>query len=300
MTAIPALATFATRATALRWASGVIDRLDARLLLQFVCACRHSDLIAHAHAALSPTEAAQFAALVQRRAAGEPCAYLLESAEFFGLSLKVSPATLIPRPETEELVSLVLEKVAALLAASSAAALNTPKPSLRILDLGTGSGAIPIALAKQAERIGLNLQLTAVDFSPAALAIAADNAAQHGVTMRWLESDWYQAVAGERFDVIVSNPPYIAADDPHLALNGLPFEPATALTDGGDGMACLRQIIANAAMHLQPHGWLLLEHGHEQGTLCRNLLSVAGFKGVFSRHDLSHNERFSGGQWQAV
>lgn len=264
---------------ALAWAAARIDKLDARLLLQHVAGVTRADLIARPEMPLSPEAWARLQALVARRAEGEPLAYLVQSAEFYGLTLAVSPAVLIPRPETEELVTLALDKLQG-------------RPAPKVLDLGTGSGAIPIALAHRRT----DAAVTALDVSSAALEIAEANGRAHGLPIRWLPSDWYQAVAGEHFDCIVSNPPYIADGDPHLALNGLPFEPRGALTDGADGLSCIKVIVAQAGDHLVPGGWLLLEHGHDQAEKCRNLLQQAGFQDVFSRVDLSGNDRFSGGR----
>lgn len=264
---------------ALAWAAARIDKLDARLLLQHVAGVTRADLIARPEMPLSPDAWDQLQVLVARRAEGEPLAYLVQSAEFYGLTLTVSPAVLIPRPETEELVTLTLDKLQG-------------RPAPKVLDLGTGSGAIPIALAHRRPDVAV----TALDVSSAALEIAEANGRAHGLPIRWLRSDWYQAVAGEHFDCIVSNPPYIADGDPHLALNGLPFEPRGALTDGADGLSCIKVIVAQAGDHLVPGGWLLLEHGHDQAEKCRNLLQQAGFQDVFSRVDLSGNDRFSGGR----
>lgn len=265
---------------AVRWAAERIDKLDARLLVQHVAGATRADLIARPETPLSAQAWADLQALVARRVAGEPLAYLVQEAEFYGLRLKVSPAVLIPRPETEELVTLSLDKLKGLQAP-------------RVLDLGTGSGAIPIALAVQRP----DASITALDQSPEALAVAAANGAAHGCKIRWLESDWYSALGEEGFHLIVSNPPYIADGDPHLALNGLPFEPRSALTDGADGLSCIKAIVAGAGQYLLPDGWLLLEHGHDQAENCRNLLQQAGFKAVFSLTDLSGNDRFSAGQW---
>ena len=271
-------ADFATLSSALRAASRQLDRLDARLLLEYVTGCRHADLIARGDSPLTASQQQQFDELIRRRLAGEPLAYLVGEAEFRGLTLAVSPAVLVPRPETELLVELALQRIAGL-------------PAPRLVDLGTGSGAIAIAIAVARP----DAQVLAVDQSPAALAVAAANAARHGVALRCLQSDWYQALAGEQFALIVSNPPYIAAGDPHLQGDGLRFEPEMALTDGGDGLSCLRHIIAAAPAHLYAGGSLLLEHGYDQAASCRNLLAAAGFQEVDSWRDLAGIERVSGG-----
>ncbi len=254
-----------------------IDRLDARLLLQYASGCTHADLLARPEMVLGAPARAQFAEWVARRAAGEPLAYLVGEAEFGGRVFQVSPAVLIPRPDTEVLVELALARLQGM---------ENPD----VLDLGTGSGIVAVSLALECPAA----RVVAVDVSPAALAVAANNAGRLGAAVDFVASDWFAALAGRRFDLIAANPPYIAADDPHLAGDGLPFEPQTALTDGGDGLACLRRIVAGAGAHLRPGGWLLLEHGHEQGAACRNLLAAAGFQGVFTHPDLAGSDRVSG------
>ena len=264
-----------------RRASQRIDRLDARLLLEHVCGCRHADLIAHPERELTEAQATRFDVLLSRREAGEPLAYLVGNAFFYGLEFAVSSAVLIPRDDTEVLVDQALER---------AMKLQQPK----IVDLGTGSGIVAIVLATRCP----GAVVTAVDLSPAALSIARMNAARHGANVRFLEGDWYAPLLGERFDLIVSNPPYVVDGDPHLAQNGLPFEPQTALTDGvqgGDGLACIRAIVDGAPAHLSPGGWLLMEHGYDQAVQVRNLLAAAGFTGVASWRDSAGIERVSGG-----
>ena len=217
-----------------------------------------------------------------RREAGEPLAYLLGSAYFCGLEFAVSKAVLIPRPDTEVLVEQ---------AKLRAQALSAP----RIVDLGTGSGIVAIMLAKLCP----TAVLTAVDLSRSALAVARVNALRHGASVRFLEGDWFQPLRRERFDLIVANPPYVAEGDPHLANDGLPFEPRSALTDGvagGDGMACVATLIDGARDHLLPGGWLLIEHGYDQAVKARSLMAAAGFFDVASWRDESSIERVSGGQ----
>ena len=265
-----------------RQAAERIGRSDARELLQHAAGCNHADLIAHPERELSPEQLARYEAVVARRAAGEPLAYLLGSAFFCGLEFAVSPAVLIPRPDTEVLVNE---------ASRRAQAWRAP----RIVDLGTGSGIVAIMLALRLPKA----LVTAVDLSPAALAVARANALRHGANVRFLAGDWYQPLGAERFDLIVANPPYIADGDPHLAQDGLPFEPQTALTDGvagGDGMACVDAIVAGARDHLTPGGWLLIEHGYDQAVKVRESIAAAGFCEVAAWRDESSIERVSGGR----
>jgi release factor glutamine methyltransferase len=210
--------------------------------------------------------------MVTRRAAGEPVAYILGRKEFYGLDLAVNPAVLIPRPETELLVDLALQRDF-----SSAA------------DLGTGCGAIALALKKHRSKA----RVVAVEASAAALAVAKRNAAKHSLEIEFRHGRWLEALGSERFDLIVSNPPYVAAGDPHLA--ELRFEPAAALVSGPDGLDAIREIARGAGAHLAPGGWLLLEHGMGQDRAVRELLSAAGLEGVASWPDLAGIPRVSGG-----
>ena len=272
--------------SAWRQACQRIDRLDARLLLEHVCGCRHTDLIAHPERTLTPCQSTHFESLVARRAAGEPLAYLLGSALFCGLEFAVTPAVLIPRPDTEVLVEQARERALSHVAT-------------RIVDLGTGSGIVAIMLAKRCP----SATLTAVDLSASALDVARGNAVRHDVSIRFLQGSWYAPLGDERFDLIVSNPPYVADGDAHLQQNGLPFEPPFALTDGvagGDGMACIQAIIEGASKHLLPNGWLLIEHGYDQAVKARQLLQQAGFADVASWRDEAAIERVSGGQIAAA
>lgn len=257
-----------------------IDGLDARLLLEHVTGFSRTHLIAYPDTLLNQEQEARLEQLLRRREAGEPLAYLVGHIGFMNLVLKVTPDVLIPRPETEELVELALKKL-------------ENQPDTRILDLGTGSGAIPIALALALPQA----HVTAVDISAAALAIARENGDKYGARIDWLKSDWFSALAGQRFDLIVSNPPYIHPQDQHLSGDGLRFEPRTALTDGTDGLSCIRRIVSDAPLHLEPGGWLFFEHGWDQGEQSRNLLALAGFKYPETRVDLAGHERISGGQW---
>lgn len=263
-------------------AEQAIDRLDARLLVQHVAGCSHATLIARPERLLEPEQVTWLDSLVLRRAGGEPLAYLLGSAGFRGREFAVSPAVLIPRPETEELVEAVLSRLPGIAAP-------------RLADLGTGSGILAVTLKLEWPETAV----VAVDISPEALEVARDNARRLGAAVDFRAGNWFEPLAGERFDILVSNPPYVADGDPHLEMNGLPFEPQVALTDGiegGDGLACIRAIVAGAARHLQPEGWLVFEHGYDQGESSRNLLRSAGFKSVFTQPDLAGIDRISGGQ----
>ena len=257
-----------------------IDRLDARLLLQYATGCTHTDLLARPETPVIALAYAQFTDWVRRRAAGEPLAYLVGEAEFRGRVFQVSPDVLIPRPETEMLIELALENLR-----------GRSKP--RVLDLGTGSGIIAISLALECPAA----QIVAVDLSEAAISVARTNAGRLGARIDFRRSDWLTELSGERFDLIVANPPYIAEGDPHLELNGLPFEPRLALTDqieNGTGLACIQRIVAEAPAHLQPSGALFFEHGYDQGPASRNLLAAAGFKAPFTHPDLAGIDRVSG------
>jgi len=265
-----------------RGAAQRIGRQEARLLLEQVCGCTHAELITDVGRLLATEQLERFETLLSRRTAGEPLAYLLGSAFFLGLEYQVTPAVLIPRPDTEVLVRLTIER---------ARRLAVP----RIVDLGTGSGIVAVSVANAYP----SALVTATDVSPAALEVARGNAARHGTTIRFLEGDWYAPLDGERYDLIVSNPPYIAAGDPHLQGDGLPCEPQGALTDGvegGDGMACIEALVAGARRHLLPGGWLLIEHGYDQAVKVRQLLNAASFAGVNSWPDDAGIERVSGGQ----
>jgi release factor glutamine methyltransferase len=255
-------------------------RLDARLLLVYVAGCRYTDLLMSPETPLALPAQQVFDEFLARRASGEPLAYLTGEAEFRGRVFQVSPAVLIPRPETEVLIELALEKLRGLAAP-------------RVVDLGTGSGIVAISLALECP----SAQVAAVDLSPEAISVARNNAGRLGAPVEFRQGDWLAPFAGERFDVIVSNPPYVADGDPHLALNGLPFEPQMALTDqeaGGNGLACIRRIVAAAPDHLNPGGWLLFEHGYDQGEASRNLLTAAGFKAASTFPDLAGIDRVSG------
>jgi release factor glutamine methyltransferase len=257
-----------------------VDPVDARILLQHVLDVGHAALISHGERELDEAEAARYAALVARRRAGEPVAYLLGWREFYGRSFAVGPAVLIPRPETELLVELALERLCA-------------NRAPRVLDLGTGSGNVAVTLALERPRAAV----TAVDRCAAALAVAAANAARLGaVSMRLLNADWFSSLGSETFDLIVSNPPYVAEGDPHLAQGDLRFEPEQALTSGVDGLDDIRRIVAAGRGFLVPGGWLLFEHGYDQGPAARDLLTGAGYVDVCTRQDLAGLDRVSAGR----
>lgn len=259
-----------------------LDRTDSLLLLSHATGRPRTWLIAHDDAALTPEQGAAHAALCRRRAAGEPVAYLLGEREFHGLLIQVTPAVLVPRPDTETLVDWALEILAGSLA-------DRPQPA--VLDLGTGSGAIALSLKHRHAAA----RVTAVDASEAALLVARGNGERLGLAVDWRRGDWWQPVVTERFDLTVSNPPYIPEGDKHLA--DLRHEPIDALTPGGDGLDAFRRICAGAGNHLRPGAWMLFEHGFDQAEVVRALLQSAGFVEVCSRSDLSGLSRCSGGRW---
>ncbi|MBA2962404.1 MULTISPECIES: peptide chain release factor N(5)-glutamine methyltransferase [Ramlibacter] len=269
-----------TVAQALAWAMGAgVARLDAQLLLLQALGRPQGDrawLITHDADALEPTTHAAFEAACGRRLAGEPLAYLVGQKEFFGLPLQVDHRVLVPRPDTETIVEWALEALAG-------------RQAPPVIDLGTGSGAI--ALAIQSRRP--DAHVTAVDRSADALAVAAANAQRLQLPVRFVQADWLQGAG--RYDLVVSNPPYVAQGDPHLP--ALAHEPVSALVAGTDGLSDLRRIAADAPGHLQPGGWLLLEHGWDQAAAVRQLLADAGFTDIGSRRDLAGVERCSGGRW---
>lgn len=254
----------------------LLDALDYRVLLCHALGLSRVGLITQSERALSADEAQRFAALVRRRLDGEPIAYIVGQREFFGLPFEVGGAVLIPRPDTELLVELTLERL---------------PPSGRVLDMGTGSGAIAVAVAHTRR----DADVTALDVSPEALAVARRNAAANGVRVAFLQSDWYAALEAKApFDVIASNPPYIASGDRHLSEGDLRYEPVGALTDHADGLSALRIIVAGAAAHLKPQGWLLMEHGYDQSAAVRQLLTEQGYTDVQSWTDLAGIERVTG------
>ncbi|ART60019.1 protein-(glutamine-N5) methyltransferase, release factor-specific [Acidovorax carolinensis] len=260
-----------------------LERIDAQMLLLHALARSDAGrawLLAHDTDALTPAVHEAFMALCRRRAAGEPVAYLTGRKEFYGLQLAIDARVLDPRPDTETLVDWALEVIA-------------PLPAPSVVDLGTGSGAIALALQHQRP----TAQVLAVDASADALAVAQANAQRLALPVRFALGHWLDGVEGQ-FDAIVSNPPYIAAADPHLT--ALTHEPLQALASGADGLDDIRTIVAQAPAHLQPGGWLLLEHGHDQAEAVSALLRVQGFAQVQSRNDLADIARCTGGQWPTV
>ncbi len=255
-----------------------IGDIDARMLLQHVLDVNHAWLIAHSGQELAPHQVRFFLELTLRRVHGEPVAYLTGVREFYGLPFFVTPEVLIPRPETELLVDLALAHIAS----------DIP---CQILDLGTGSGVVGLSIAKHRPLAAVTL----VDISADALAIAKKNARQLNVSVRLLEGDWFAGVSGEKFDIVMSNPPYVAEEDPHLAQGDLRFEPRLALAAADRGLACIQSIVAAAPAHLNAGGALLLEHGYDQAESCRRLLAESKFDGIFSSPDLAGIMRVSGG-----
>lgn len=253
-----------------------LGALENRILLCHALGLTRVSLITQSERALTDDEAAHLSALVARRMHGEPIAYIVGKREFFGLDFQVSQAVLIPRPDTELLVELALERMAR---------------KARVLDMGTGSGAIAVAIAHTRP----DAIVTALDVSEAALDVARANAAANGASVRFLHSDWFAALGDDRFDLVVSNPPYIASGDRHLSEGDLRFEPAGALTDHADGLAALRIIATGAPQYLESQGWLLMEHGYDQADQVRELLSGLGYAQVQSWRDLAGIERVTGG-----
>jgi len=258
-----------------------LPRSEAELLLGFILGRERVWLLAHAEESIDSSRARAARALFARRRAGEPVAYITGWREFYGLALRVTPDVLIPRPETELLVELALERL-------------SPEEPGRVLELGTGSGAIAVALA--CERPGL--AIVATDVSEAALALARRSARDHGAEIGFVLSDWFDALGPEPFDLIVSNPPYVAEGDLHLERGDLRFEPRLALVGGDDGLDSIREIAARARIRLRPGGSLLMEHGYNQGERCVELLRALGYAGVADSHDLAGWPRVCAGVWR--
>jgi release factor glutamine methyltransferase len=257
-------------------------RLDAELLLAEVLGQPRSHLHAWPERALTDAQFQSFAALVARRAAGEPIAHILGRKEFWSLELEVTPATLIPRPETELLVELALARIPA-------------DAAWDIADLGTGSGAIALAVARERP----NCRVMASDIATDALAVAERNAHRLGLdNVRFMHGAWYLPLGATRFEVILSNPPYIRSDDPHLHQGDVRFDPRAALVAGTQGLDDLRRIVAGAPDHLLPGGWLLLEHGYDQGAAVADLFVQAGFSAVETVCDLGGQPRVTLGRWE--
>ncbi|MDE1959965.1 MAG: peptide chain release factor N(5)-glutamine methyltransferase [Xanthomonadaceae bacterium] len=259
--------------------SGDEGRSEAELLLAHALGVDRAWLIAHREDAVAPALAGQFRCCVSRRAAGEPVAYIVGHRGFHALDLAVTPDVLIPRPETELLVDLALRHI-------------PQSEKVDIADLGTGSGAIALSIATARARA----RVLATDASAAALDVARGNAQRLGLrNVEFAQGDWCAALATRRFNLIVSNPPYIAASDPHLRQNDLRFEPHAALASGADGLDAIRIIVRDAPTHLESGGWLLLEHGFDQGTAVRSLFEESGFVEISTARDLEGRERVSGG-----
>ena len=257
-----------------------MDRVDATVIMSEVLGVNRAWLAANPMRVLTESEDAKIDMLAAQRAMGTPIAYLLKRREFYGRDFEVGPDVLIPRPETETLIGAAIARLA---------------PKAAILDLGTGSGAIAVTLACQRPAA----RVVATDTSEAALRVARANAQRHLCADRieFLRGAWYGPVAGRKFDLIASNPPYVAAGDPHLARGDLRFEPASALTDGSpDGLDSIRAVVSGAPAHLATGGWLLFEHGYDQAQAVRALLLASGFADPISIEDLAGIPRIAGGK----
>lgn len=257
--------------------------IDARVLLCHVLQCGHTHLIARPETLLSPHQQQQYQHLVQQRSTGQPVAYLTGHKGFWTLDLAVSAATLIPRPETETLIEFVIQ--------------NFKTETLKLLDLGTGSGAIALAIASERP----HWHITATDVSTAAIDVARKNAERHGLThIDFRLGDWFESLESrptdERFDIIISNPPYIAESDPHLSQGDVCFEPQLALQSGPTGLNAIQHLIDNSKHYLKNHSWLVLEHGYDQKQAVRQRLTQVGFGDIRQHNDLAGNPRMSAGK----
>ena len=273
-----------TIAALLREASSQLEtetpRLDAELLLGFVLEKNSAWFMAHGDDALPLPAEERFLALLGRRIVGEPIAHLIGLRGFWTLDLAVTADTLIPRPETELLVELAISKCA-------------KDKKLRILDLGTGTGAIALAIASECR----NAEVIAVDKSIGALQVARENGRRNNLQVEFLQSDWFAELENQKFDLIVSNPPYIADSDPHLKQGDVRFEPITALASGADGLDDIRLIVSRSPDYCLLGAWLMIEHGFDQGEKIRVLFTEAGFSNVETLQDLERRDRVSLGQW---
>ena len=252
---------------------------EAQVLLGHSLGVSRAWLTAHRDDSADSALTTRFRMLLKQRSVGQPVAYLTGKREFYGREFRVTPDVLIPRPDTETLVEAALDRLA-------------PKTTLELLDLGTGSGCIAITLSLERP----STRITAVDISQSALRVARENAQALGARIEFLQGVWFGPLGGRQFDLVVSNPPYIAADDPHLQRGDLRFEPAMALAAGMDGLDEIRRIVSGAAAFLKPGGWLLFEHGHDQAGACRDLLDSAGFGKLVSLPDLAGIPRVAGGR----
>ncbi|MPQ77504.1 peptide chain release factor N(5)-glutamine methyltransferase [Hydrogenovibrio sp. JE_KL2] len=257
--------------------------LDTEILLAYALGKDRTYLFTWPEHELSPQQAEHFSELLKKRQVGVPIAHLTGSKEFWGLDFKVTSDTLIPRPDTEILVEQALLKIECF---------KQDHINARVLDLGTGSGAIICSLKHEAPYINAY----AVDLQPAALEVAKQNAEQHGLSIDFRVGSWFEPIANARFEVIVSNPPYIVEDDPHLSLGDVRFEPLTALTSGHDGLEDIRSLISESRSHLIEGGWLLIEHGFDQAEALQQLFTDNGFQQVETIYDYGHNPRVTLGQ----
>jgi release factor glutamine methyltransferase len=277
--------------------ASLLDAIDARyesqLLLQHALKVNRAWLIAHENDDVAIDIQHEFNTLIQRRIGGEPIAYILGNREFYGLNLTVTPATLIPRPDTETLVEAALAKIPAYETDNTLDSDLCRNDELSILDLGTGSGAIALAIAKHRP----HSDVVGVDASPSTLEVAKKNASALQIrNVQFLSSNWFSALEGERFNVIVSNPPYIEEADIHLKQGDLRFEPLSALASGADGLDDIRRIIDDCLIHLKPQGWLMFEHGYNQAESVRELMAQAGLVNIETFHDLGGNDRVTIGK----